>query len=477
MATMRLQYFFRSRNSLLKCQKAIVSIANVESSTVTLPPRGLEKIDLRQCTNTPQKSFTQHGHFSNSKSPTWTDPTVRRYHTSNAAMQKDYYKILGVSKTASQKDIKKAYYQLAKKYHPDTNKDDKNASQKFAEVAEAYEVLGDEQKRRDFDNFGAAGFGARAGAGPFGGAGAGAWDFQYQSTIDPEELFRKIFGNTGMRNEFFDENMFRNSYKRVTDIAMDLTFSEACRGVNKDLTVQVEDTCSRCKGNKAEPGTKPVPCHHCNGTGMETINTGPFVMRSTCRRCRGQRVLVASPCIVCRGKGEVLINKTVTVAVPAGVEDGQTLRIQVGREEVFVTLRVPRSSVFRRDGADVHSDVEIGFTQAALGGSIKIKGIYEDINLAIPPGTQSHTRLRLDGKGIAKMSGYGYGDHYVHFKIRIPRNITSKQKALLLAYAEEETGVIGTIEGVSKTHDADKTYGEEESGGLLTKIRKAILGF
>ncbi|XP_077983594.1 dnaJ homolog subfamily A member 3, mitochondrial-like isoform X2 [Glandiceps talaboti] len=475
MATSRVLHVVRPHISMKNCHKLIDCNANVEvRSCFTVLNRHFVTLNAGKCRNT---SLCQFKNLDTSvKLGTLKYLDGRSFHTSTTALQKDYYEILGVPKSASQKDIKKSYYQLAKKYHPDTNKGDKNASQKFADLAEAYEVLSDERKRHEYDTLGATGFGASAQGGPGAGPFGGGFNWQYQSTVNPEDLFRKIFGDAGIKSEFFDENMFRNSYRRVTDVMMDLTFSEACRGVNKDITVQVQDTCARCKGNKSEPGTKPVTCHHCNGTGMETINTGPFVMRSTCRKCRGQRVLVSSPCIVCRGKGEVLINKTVTVPVPAGVEDGQTVRMQVGREEIFVSFRVAKSRTFRRDGADVHSDVEVSFTQAALGGSIKLKGIYEEINLAVPPGTQSHSRIRLDNKGIARMSGYGYGDHYIHFRIRVPRTLTAKQKAILLAYAEEETGVTGTIEGISKTQDDSKIYGEEESEGILSKIKKAILG-
>ncbi|XP_038055184.1 dnaJ homolog subfamily A member 3, mitochondrial-like isoform X2 [Patiria miniata] len=405
----------------------------------------------------------------------------RLIHTSPAALAiSDPYKTLGVPKNASQKDIKKAYYELAKKYHPDRNKDNKDAAKKFADIAEAYEIVGDQTRRREYDTMGAAGFG-----GGSGGFQQGQWHGQH---VDPEELFRKIFGSAGFGgggvggDSPFGDSIF-GGYDRGHEVMMDLTFSEAARGVNKDVTVSMEDTCERCKGNRAEPGTKTTKCHRCNGTGQETINTGPFVMRTTCRQCRGARVIITVPCMTCRGAGTTMQRKKVTVPVPAGVEDGQTVRMPVGNRELFITFRVARSQTFRRDGADVHSDVTISFTQAALGGSLKIKGIYDSIHLSIPGGTQSHTRIRLPGKGISRVNGYGYGDHYVHIKIQVPTNLTNKQRALLVAFTEEETGVSGTVDGTTKTSDesqSDESLSDEEKGkepGFFRKLIERVRGF
>ncbi|XP_071787654.1 dnaJ homolog subfamily A member 3, mitochondrial-like isoform X1 [Asterias amurensis] len=394
----------------------------------------------------------------------------RLIHTSSAfSAISDPYKVLGVAKNASQKDIKKAYYELAKKYHPDKNKNNKEAAKKFAELAEAYEVLGDDSRRREYDTMGAAGF---------GGSGGGFQQGQQwqQTNIDPEELFRKIFGNAGFgggnNGASVGDSVF-GGFDRGHEVMMDLTFSEAARGINKEVTVSMEDACDRCKGNRAEPGSKIVRCHHCNGTGQETINTGPFVMRTTCRQCRGTRTLITVPCMTCRGAGTTMQRKKVTVPVPAGVEDGQTVRMPVGNRELFITFKVARSDTFRRDGADVHSDVTISFTQAALGGSLKIKGIYDSIHLNIPAGTQSHTRIRLPSKGISRVNGYGYGDHYVHIKIKVPIKLTNKQRAVLLAFAEEETGVSGAVDGTTKTSDGAK-IATLDPDGLVSQLRAAL---
>lgn len=305
-------------------------------------------------------------------------------------------------------------------FNLDQNKGDKT---KFQEVSEAYEVLGDEKKRKQYDTFGVAGEEA---AGP-AGAQAGGFQrggFHYQSQVDPEELFRTIFGDAFRQGRDF-ESMFDNygsesSQYEISQKVLELTFEEACRGVNKEMNIRVMDTCNSCKGTRCAPGHKPVKCKQCNGTGMESIQTGPFFMRSTCRACYGAREVIGKKCIECSGKGQTLQNKRVNIPVPAGVEDGQTMRINVGKQEVYVTFKVASSQIFKRDKEDVHSDVSISLSQAVLGGTIRVKGIYDDHSLKIPSGTQSHQRFRLAGKGIKRIHTSGYGDHYVHIKIKIP---------------------------------------------------------
>ncbi|XP_022251474.1 protein tumorous imaginal discs, mitochondrial-like, partial [Limulus polyphemus] len=223
--------------------------------------------------------------------------------------------------------------QLAKKYHPDTNKRDPEAAKKFQEVTNAYEVLSDDKKRKQYDQFGTTA--------DFGSAGTtGFHDFQ--SSIDPEELFRKIFGDLGMKTRFsdFDFGEPQFGFGNSQEVIMNLTFREASRGVNKDVIINVPDTCSKCNGSRCEPGTEAVKCPSCNGTGMETVSSGPFVMRTTCRSCHGTRMYIKFPCTNCEGKGTTIQRKTVTVPVPAGVEDGQTVRMQVGKKELFITFKV-----------------------------------------------------------------------------------------------------------------------------------------
>ena len=219
---------------------------------------------------------------------------------------------------------------------------------------------------------------------------------------------------------------------------MNLTFREAALGVNKELTANIMDSCPKCRGSGSEPGTQPERCPQCNGTGMETVSTGPFMMRSTCRRCHGKGSWNKSPCHECRGQGQTRQRQKVMVPVPAGIEDGQTVRMNVGKKEIFITFRVEKSDYFRRQGSDVHTDAKISLAQAVLGGAIRVQSLAGDTNVQIPAGTGSHVRMRLKGKGIPKVSGYGYGDHYVHVRIEVPKELEEKQKALLQAYAELE---------------------------------------
>lgn len=410
------------------------------------------------------------------------------FHTSSATRnpKRDYYEVLGIPKSASQKDIKKAYYQLAKKFHPDMNKNDPNAQKKFQEVSEAYEVLGDDAKRKQFDTYGMGGeqFAGSSG-GPFRGGARGFENFH--SNVDPEELFRKIFGEEGFRmSGFSDFGEFAESnfgFAPASEVSMNLTFQQAARGCNKEIELNVSDTCKRCNGEKAEPGTRKVRCHFCNGTGMETISTGPFIMRSTCRHCFGSCMLIKTPCVECQGKGKTVQRKRVNVPVPAGVEDGQTVRMPVGNKEIFITFRVEKSKTFRREGADVHSDIVVSLAQATLGGTIRVPGIYEDILLTIPAGTSSHTRIRLAGKGIPRSHSYGHGDHYVHVKVNVPGHLSSQQKALLLAYAETESNVDGTVNGITQTKDGkdDKQGGSDAasspiSGQVVNDKEESFLG-
>lgn len=405
----------------------------------------------------------------------WSTVATRNISSSSYLSSADYYKILGVGKEASQKDIKKAYYQLAKKYHPDTNKS-ADASKKFQEVSEAYEVLGDEDKRKQYDAYGTAGadhFGGMGGGG-HGGFQQGAWNFK--SSIDPEELFRTIFGDrggspfgnfgqaTGQQQEFdFGPKEYQVS----------LTFQQAARGVNKEMLVSIMDNCPRCAGTGSEPGSRPERCPSCNGTGMETVSTGPFMMRSTCRRCSGRGAWNKNPCGECRGAGQTSQRQKITVPVPAGIEDGQTVRMPVGTKEIYITFRVEKSDYFTRKGADVHTDATISLAQAALGGSIRVQGVYEDLTIQIPPGTSSHTKMKMTGKGIKRMSGYGVGDHYINIKIKPPKHLTDKQKAVLQAYAELEADTPGTIQGLTYALGGKKMVIADPTG-LVSSVRDSL---
>lgn len=408
-------------------------------------------------------------------------PQHRLFQTSSTCLaKKDYYDILGVPRNASAKDIKKSYYQLAKKYHPDTNKNDPNAQKKFQEVSEAYEVLSDDGKRKQYDAWGTTSdqFGAGAGAGPTGSSQYEQEGFSqhwtYNSQIDPEEFFRKIFGDRGFHeSDFSDFAESRSGHAAAREVHVQLSFEQAARGCTKDIYVNVVDTCKRCRGTRSEPGYPPMKCGICHGSGMETITTGPFVMRTTCRTCKGARVIIQHPCIECQAKGTVVQKKQISLSVPAGIENGQTIRMTVGNNEVFVTFSVGKSDYFRRDGADLHTDAQISIAQAVLGGTIRVAGLYETQTINIEPGTSSHTVIRLPGQGTKKINSYGHGDHYVHVKIAVPKRLDDKQKALLMAYAEIESGTPGAIHNVSYKKDGLKqcVNGPQD---LLEALREAL---
>ncbi|XP_061882105.1 dnaJ homolog subfamily A member 3, mitochondrial-like isoform X2 [Entelurus aequoreus] len=407
--------------------------------------------------------------------------TDRCFHSSSRCADKqDFYEVLGVARTASQKDIKKAYYQLAKEYHPDTNPDDPQAKEKFAKLAEAYDVLSDELKRKQYDMYGSAGFDPNRGSQQQYRAGS--------TTLDPEELFRKIFGDftSGFRdvNSMFDQR---------PEFVMELTFAEAAKGIAKQLSVNMEDDCPRCGGKGSEPGTKVSHCHYCNGTGTESLHTGPFMMRSTCRRCSGKGIIIVTPCALCRGLGQATKRQTVTVQVPAGVDNGQTVCMSVGSKEILITFRVQKSPVFRRNGTDIHSDVRISVAQAILGGMATTQGLHETISILVPAGCQADEVIRLQGKGIRRINSYSYGDHYAHIKIRVPKKLTRKQRTLMLSYAEDENDVSGTVTGVKRSAGGDSASGasdkrsssaevedkqpqqKQEEEGFFSKLKKMFI--
>ncbi|XP_068455686.1 dnaJ homolog subfamily A member 3, mitochondrial-like isoform X2 [Clinocottus analis] len=403
--------------------------------------------------------------------------SIASFHTSSSssAAKQDLYGVLGVTRAATQKDIKKAYYQLAKKFHPDTNPEDPDAKEKFALLAEAYEVLSDELKRKQYDTYGAAGFDPSRG----GSAGQQQYYRAGGTNIDPEELFRKIFGEfTGGRG-FGD---IHNVFEQRPEFVMELTFSEAAKGASKQLTVTLDAACPRCEGGANEPGTRVAHCHYCNGTGTETVSTGPFMMRSACRRCGGKGSIINTPCALCRGSGQTKKRQTLAVPVPAGVENGQTVRMSVGSKEILITFRVQSSPVFRRSGVDVHSDVWISVAQAVLGGTATAPGLHQTISILIPASCPADQVIRLQGKGIRRMNSFSYGDHYAHIKIRVPKKLTRRQRSLLLRYAEDETEVTGSVNGVqpaggggasgSGPEEDEERQQKEEEGGFLSKIKK-----
>jgi len=398
---------------------------------------------------------------------------LRQFHASNVLLKKDYYKVLGVKKADSAGDIKKAYYQLAKKYHPDTNKE-AGAAERFQEIQEAYEVLSDDQKRATYDQFGTADFN-NAGGGRGGGGGDPFADVPF------DDIFKQFFGDRaaggGGAGGFHGFENVQDSMRRSQNYMLNISFMDAVRGPPKDIRIQVPTTCKRCKGNKAEPGTSAKTCPTCHGTGEQQTNTGFFHMRSTCQRCRGSGSFISDPCRGCQGKGTVLQNQTISVDVPAGIDDGMTVRVPMQHGELYVTFKVGESKIFTRNGSDVSSDVYVSFAQAILGGNITISGLYGDIDLPIKSGTQSHQQMRLIGKGITRLNGHGKGDHFVNIKIQLPKYLTTRQKELITEFAELDQSISGNVHGVvrgrvrtkEQFNTEEKEEGKKEESGKSNK--------
>ncbi|XP_065058168.1 dnaJ homolog subfamily A member 3, mitochondrial-like isoform X1 [Rhopilema esculentum] len=367
------------------------------------------------------------------------------FQTSAVNSKKSYYDVLGVPKNATQKDIKAAYYELAKKYHPDTNKG-KEAESKFQEIQQAYEILSDDQKRATYDQFGTAdpGAGGFGGQDPFGGQNPFGGQSPF-GNMNADDIFKSFFGQFGQGGAggFGFENA-----RATQNYVLNLSFAEAVNGVNKDVKIRMETTCSRCNGKRAEPGSTYVKCQQCNGTGEEKLSTGFFHMRTTCRKCGGHGHVIKNPCTKCKGAGTVMETRTITVPVPAGVEDGLVIKVPTTNGDLYVTFKVTPSKIFERDGSDVHSTISVNFAQAILGGTMKIPGLQGDMEIKLPKGTQSHQKIKLVGKGIPRLNGYGRGDHYIHVKIYIPKYLTEKQKALITAFAELDDEISGTVDGV-----------------------------
>lgn len=385
----------------------------------------------------------------------------RGLHTSSI-LNKNYYEILGIPKNSSQKDIKKAYYEKAKKYHPDANKSDPKSASKFQEVSEAYEVLSDPSKRQTYDMSGSTNTNSNSG-GFHGFQQHGqrtTWNnaSSFGSFTDPEDLFRKIFeefekgygGSTdrSRRSSYDDSSVWGTGTS--TEITLSVTFKEAAIGCEKETEISSPDMCGVCHGSCCEPGRSPIKCPYCHGTGTETITNGPYMLRSTCRVCKGSRMYIKDPCRACQGKGQTLQRKRIVVPVPAGVTDGQTIRMKIqNNKELYVTFSVAKSAYFKRDDSDIHTDASISVSQAILGGTVRIEGLYGDVTITINPGTSSHSRIRLPQKGIKRIDSYGRGDHYVHIKIQVPERPTNKQKELIRAFANatDDESKFGTVDG------------------------------
>lgn len=354
--------------------------------------------------------------------------------------KRDYYEVLGVKKNASASEVKMAYYKLAKECHPDTNPGDKEASKKFAELSEAYEVLSDADKRAQYDQHGHA----AQGFGPQG------QDFdQFRGFSSPEDLFANLFGAFGG----FDSRR----QGRDVQLQADLSFSESVEGATRRFTIPIKATCDTCKGSGSEKGSSPSTCPTCNGRGQTFFSLGGMRGMSTCRKCSGRGTIIRNPCGVCQGRGAVDKSRTQEVRIPAGVQDGAELRIPVdGGTAAYVLVRVRPSPTFTRNGDDVYSTVSISLAQAVLGGSVRIPGLYGDINLKIRPGTAHGKQMRLPERGMPVFQEARKGDHYVVVQVNIPSTLTSKQKELMRQWAQEEKDRQGTVNDADSKPDTSK---------------------
>lgn len=347
----------------------------------------------------------------------------------------DYYKILGVEKTASQDELKKAYRKLAMQYHPDKNAGDKESEKKFKEISAAYDVLKDEKKRQMYDQFGEAGVNGSAG---FGNR-AGGFDFSSGFTDIFDDLFGAFGGGT--------QRGGRKASQRGSDLRynLEIALEEAFHGENVKIQVPTLDSCSSCQGSGSADGKKPENCHTCHGSGRVRIQQGFFVMERTCNSCGGNGHIIKNPCKTCKGSGRVKKNKTLSVKIPRGVEEGTRIRLsgegeagangaQAGDLYIFVSIRP--HELFKKDGADLHCEVPIKMTTAALGGEIVVPTLDgSKAKIKIPEGTQQNDQFRLKGKGMTRMGTVEpIGDMYVHIRIETPVKLSKRQKELLTEF-------------------------------------------
>jgi molecular chaperone DnaJ len=352
--------------------------------------------------------------------------------------KRDYYEVLGVQRTATEAEIKRAYRSLAVKYHPDKNPDDPEAEEKFKEAAEAYSVLSDAQKRAAYDRFGHA------------GAGGKGFGFDPQGFSNIEDIF-DLFGFGDMFGAR-GSSRSRTSAQRGADLRYDLeiTLEEAAAGKEQKLQIPRLEKCDVCEGQGTEKGTKPETCVACGGSGQTRYQQGFFAVMRTCPNCAGKGQIIKNPCKNCRGAGRVEKEKTIEIKIPAGVETGSRLRVSGEGEaglnggpsgDLYVVIHVAEHDVFERQGANLYASVPISFAQAALGAEIQVKTLDGEETLKIPAGTQTGTVFRLKEHGMPNLGGRGRGDLFVAVTLVTPKNLTKEQRKLLEQLAEiEDTG-------------------------------------
>ena len=376
--------------------------------------------------------------------------------------KRDFYDVLGVSRTASDQDIKSAYRKLALKYHPDRNPGDKTAEERFKEAAEAYAVLADADKRVRYDRFGHAGV-----AGAAGGSGA----------VDPTIFadFQDIFGGLGDIFGFgdvFGGGRRRGGPQRGSDLRydMEIAFEQAAKGAETTIQIPRQEPCQTCSGSGAAPGTTATTCPQCRGAGQLRYQQGFFTVARTCGQCRGTGKVIAKPCATCRGQGTTEQQRKITVKIPAGIATGQRLRLtgegEAGGQggpagDLYVVIHVAEHEFFHRDGNDLHCEVPLSFPTLALGGDITVPGIDGDETVRVPEGTQPGTTFRVKAKGMPDVSGRGRGNLIVTVQAVMPKKLTKEQRKLL-----EQLAATLPNQKFEPTRNADT----EEDRGLFGKI-------
>jgi molecular chaperone DnaJ len=345
-----------------------------------------------------------------------------------ATKKRDYYEVLGVNRDASEEDIKKAYRKLAMKHHPDRNPDSKDAEEKFKEAKEAYEILTEPEKRRAYDAYGHAGVNPQMGMGGEGGPGFGGFAEAFG------DIFSDIFGGGQGRGR---SSVFRGADLRYN---LEVSLEQAARGTETKIRIPTMETCETCKGSGAKPGTSPKTCETCHGSGTVRLSQGFFSIQQSCPTCHGTGKMVTDPCATCRGAGRIKKHKTLSVKIPAGVDEGDRIRLSGEGEagvnggppgDLYVVIHLKEHSVFQRDGDDLHCEMPISFSQAALGGEIEIPTLDGSAKIKVPAETQTGQVFRLRGKGIKGVRSTYPGDLLCEVVIETPVRLTERQKELL----------------------------------------------
>ena len=353
-----------------------------------------------------------------------------------ATKKRDYYEVLGVNRDASEEDIKKAYRKLAMKHHPDRNPDSKDAEERFKEAKEAYEILCEPEKRRAYDAYGHAGVNPQMGMGGEGNPNFGGFAEAFG------DIFSDIFGGGQGRGR---SSVFRGADLRYN---LEVTLEQAARGTETKIRIPTMEACETCHGSGAKPGTQPKTCETCHGQGQVRLSQGFFSIQQTCPTCHGSGKMITDPCVTCRGAGRIKKHKTLAVKIPAGVDEGDRIRLSGEGEsgvnggppgDLYVVIHLTEHGVFQREGDDLHCEMPISFSQAALGGEIEIPTLDGSAKIKIPPETQSGQVFRLRGKGIKGVRSTYPGDLMCQVVVETPVRLTDRQKDLLRELEEINT--------------------------------------